>query len=45
MQPLLDLLKDGKPEPYPAGSFGPDAADALLERDGHARHSLTVEKE
>ncbi len=37
VQPFLDLwAKDGAPEPYAPGSMGPDAADALVRRDGHA---------
>ena len=35
VQPLLDAWEDGDaPEPYVAGSAGPEAADALLARDG-----------
>ena len=45
VQPFLELWKAGKPEPYPAGSLGPAAADALLKRDGHAWHSLTLERQ
>jgi glucose-6-phosphate 1-dehydrogenase len=37
VQPLLDAWrKDGSPETYAAGSSGPAAAAALLERDGRA---------
>jgi glucose-6-phosphate 1-dehydrogenase len=37
VQPVLDAwAHDGAPEPYAAGGPGPAAADALLERDGHA---------
>ena len=34
--PILDAWRqlDAEPVPYPAGSWGPDAADALLARDG-----------
>jgi len=35
VQPLLDAwAQDGEPDPYPAGSDGPEAADALLAEDG-----------
>jgi glucose-6-phosphate 1-dehydrogenase len=34
VQPILDM-QDEEPPPYPAGSWGPAQADALLERDGH----------
>ncbi|WP_253717778.1 glucose-6-phosphate dehydrogenase [Sphingomonas sp. AP4-R1] len=41
VQPLLDAWgKKGKPEPYKAGSDGPEAAAALLERDGRAWHPI-----
>jgi glucose-6-phosphate 1-dehydrogenase len=37
VQPLLDAWsKKGKPDPYPAGSEGPQAAAELLERDGRS---------
>jgi glucose-6-phosphate 1-dehydrogenase len=45
VQPFLDLWKNGRPNPYPAGSLGPDAANTLLERDGRAWHPLTVERQ
>jgi glucose-6-phosphate 1-dehydrogenase len=37
VQPVLDLWRSssGQPEPYPAGGWGPSAADELLARDGH----------
>ncbi|HKV42414.1 MAG TPA: glucose-6-phosphate dehydrogenase [Blastocatellia bacterium] len=37
MQPIMDVWASKKPEDFPnyeAGSWGPDAADKLLERDG-----------
>ncbi len=41
VQPFLDLWAgEGAPDPYPAGSMGPEAADALLKRDGHDWHVL-----
>ena len=40
VQPLLDAWKSGEPEYYEAGSTGPAAADALLERDGRAWHAV-----
>ena len=42
VQPLLDTWKNGSgsPELYPAGSFGPTAADDLLAASGHKWHSL-----
>ncbi len=37
MQPILDGWAEGQPpEPYEAGTWGPEAADLLLERDGRA---------
>lgn len=41
VQPLLDAWAGGKPDPYPAGSDGPAAADALLARDGRAWHPIS----
>jgi glucose-6-phosphate 1-dehydrogenase len=39
VQPFLELWsKSGKPEPYNPGSMGPQAADALLARDGLKWH-------
>ncbi|WP_419825969.1 glucose-6-phosphate dehydrogenase [Sphingomonas sp.] len=39
VQPFLDVWAEGgRPEPYAPGSMGPDAADALLDRDGRAWH-------
>jgi glucose-6-phosphate 1-dehydrogenase len=43
VQPILDVWGDTKPTDFPnyaAGSTGPDAADALLARDGHAWRPL-----
>jgi glucose-6-phosphate 1-dehydrogenase len=35
LDPLLQRwAESGDPEPYPAGSWGPEAADQLIERDG-----------
>ena len=43
VQPILDAWAQGKGavHPYPAGSAGPDAADALLTRDGRVWRTLT----
>ncbi|MEH3145174.1 MAG: glucose-6-phosphate dehydrogenase [Methylobacterium frigidaeris] len=42
VQPLLDhhAKTDDAPLPYPAGSAGPQEADALLAKDGHAWRPL-----
>jgi glucose-6-phosphate 1-dehydrogenase len=42
VQPILDVWgrSRGEPQPYEAGSSGPEAADALLAGDGRAWHSL-----
>ncbi|WP_076072717.1 glucose-6-phosphate dehydrogenase [Sphingomonas montana] len=41
VQPILDAwAAGGEPEPYAAGSDGPDAAAALLARDGRAWHAI-----
>ena len=42
VQPILDVWSRGRgrPQSYKAGSNGPEAADALLARDGRAWHSL-----
>lgn len=41
LQPVIDAwAQGGAPEPYKAGSAGPKAADALIERDGHRWHGL-----
>jgi len=42
---ILDPIEDywvsgGRPEPYPAGSAGPDSADALMARDGRSWRRL-----
>jgi glucose-6-phosphate 1-dehydrogenase len=45
VQPFLDSWAEGgMPAPYAPGSLGPDAAGALLARDGRAWHSLAAEK-
>ncbi|RYZ12747.1 MAG: glucose-6-phosphate dehydrogenase [Comamonadaceae bacterium] len=42
VQPTLDAwAAGGTPEPYEAGSAGPESADALIERDGRRWHGLT----
>ena len=42
VEPILDHWSavGDQPRPYPAGSTGPDAADALLERDGRTWQEL-----
>jgi glucose-6-phosphate 1-dehydrogenase len=41
VQPILDAwAKDGKPQPYKAGSNGPAKAGELLDRDGRAWNAL-----
>ena len=43
VQPILDVWADTPPADFPnyaAGGNGPDAAGALLERDGHAWRPL-----
>jgi glucose-6-phosphate 1-dehydrogenase len=41
VQPILrQWAKDGEPEDYKAGSQGPDAAAALMERDGREWHPV-----
>ena len=42
VQPILDVWSRGRgrPQPYEAGSNGPEAADALLARDGRDWHAL-----
>jgi glucose-6-phosphate 1-dehydrogenase len=35
LDPILEnWARKGKPEPYPAGTWGPESADAMLARDG-----------
>ncbi|WP_294258069.1 glucose-6-phosphate dehydrogenase [uncultured Sphingomonas sp.] len=41
VQPLLDAWRSGEPDDYPAGSTGPQSADALLARDGRKWHDIT----
>ena len=40
IEPILDAwsVADDAPKPYPAGSWGPSAATALMARDGRAWH-------
>ncbi|OAN60006.1 glucose-6-phosphate dehydrogenase [Sphingomonas sp. TDK1] len=40
VQPLLDAWRSGSPDDYPAGSTGPQSADALLARDGRSWHEI-----
>jgi glucose-6-phosphate 1-dehydrogenase len=42
VEPILSAwaTSPGRPDPYPAGSTGPDAAAALLERDGRTWQEL-----
>ena len=40
VQPLLDAWTRGQPDDYTPGSAGPDAADALLAREGRAWHAI-----
>jgi len=40
VQPLLDAWRAGEPDDYPAGSTGPQSADALLARDGRSWHEI-----
>ena len=40
VQPVLDAWQQGSPEDYPAGSAGPQAADALLQRAHETWHPL-----
>jgi glucose-6-phosphate 1-dehydrogenase len=35
--PLIEQWQTGQPQPYAAGSWGPDAADELMARDGRCR--------
>jgi glucose-6-phosphate 1-dehydrogenase len=34
LDPLLAKWTEGDPDPYPAGTWGPESADALIEKDG-----------
>ncbi|MGY2050235.1 glucose-6-phosphate dehydrogenase [Methylobacterium sp. JK268] len=43
VQPLIDAWREGRPDVYPSGAAGPEAADALLARDGHAWQPLADE--
>lgn len=40
VQPLLEMWEHGSPENYPAGSAGPESADALMHRDHRRWHHL-----
>lgn len=40
LQPLLDVWEQGTPEDYPAGSAGPESADALMHRSHRRWHHL-----
>ena len=40
IQPILNAWSKGEPDDYPAGSAGPEAADALLARDGRSWHAI-----
>lgn len=40
VQPLLDVWGQGTPEDYPAGSAGPESADALMHRSHRRWHRL-----
>ncbi|MET0271233.1 MAG: glucose-6-phosphate dehydrogenase [Sphingomonas sp.] len=40
VQPLLDVWAQGAPETYPAGSSGPESADALMHRAHRRWHKL-----
>ena len=40
VQPLLDVWAQGTPESYPAGSAGPESADALMHRAHRRWHRL-----
>lgn len=40
VQPLLDMWEQGTPEEYPAGSAGPESADALMHRAHRRWHRL-----
>jgi len=38
IDPIADAWEDTAPLPYPAGSWGPQAATSLIERDGRSWH-------
>jgi glucose-6-phosphate 1-dehydrogenase len=38
VDPVVEAWAGRAPEPYAAGSWGPEAADALIERDGRRWH-------
>jgi glucose-6-phosphate 1-dehydrogenase len=40
VQPILDIWRQGTPEDYPAGSAGPESADALMHRSHRRWHHL-----
>jgi glucose-6-phosphate 1-dehydrogenase len=40
VQPLLEVWEQGTPEEYPAGSAGPESADALMHRSHRRWHKL-----
>jgi glucose-6-phosphate 1-dehydrogenase len=42
--PVLDYWENSRaqPEPYPAGTWGPEAAEALLARTGRRWHVPTL---
>ena len=40
VQPLIDMWQQGMPETYPAGSAGPESADALMHRAHRRWHRL-----
>lgn len=40
VQPLLEMWQQGSPEEYPAGSAGPESADALMHRAHRRWHRL-----
>lgn len=44
VEPAIDAWKSGAPDPYPAGSAGPEAAHDLLAKDGRAWATLNPAK-